>query len=337
MGGLLDVLTQKNGDSVSVLCPGGMMSAAVTEVMDACGASWPAAHTNAAEMSRLAVAMHDATGFGNIALPFCMTIEAECYGAHVAFGTAVAQPRTRGTVLPADASGALAKAHVGEGRGKGLAEAISLARRERPRTPIVGNVVGPFSLLGMLADPLALLRWTRRKPARVAEYMTEVTSFLVDFARMQVKAGADVICVAEPTATGEILGGERFGAIVKPHLDRLARSLHELGAPAILHICGDASCIIEELLTLPFDAVSFDSKVNIVSIVRSRPRWLPMGNVSPFLLEEGPESAVRETCLRLVAGGVRLVAPGCGIVPSTPVANLRAMSEACNRRDAGGA
>jgi len=53
-----------------------------------------------------------------------------------------------------------------------------------------------------------------------------------------------------------------------------------------------------------------------------------MGNVSAFLLKEGPPDRIIGRCRRLVAGGVRLLAPACGIIPTTPLAHLRAMRRA---------
>jgi len=319
-----------------VLCPGGMMSAAVSEVMAAAGALWPQAHRDASAMARLALAMHEATGFDNIAVPFCMTVEAEAFGARVDLGTLLSQPRVRGAILPPDGSGELPSPDLSKGGAVVLLEAIRLLRASRPDLPVIGNLVGPFSLLGMLADPLRVLRWCRRDPSCVARYLDALTDCLVDFGHRQVSSGADVICLAEPTATGEILGSGLFESLVAPRLTKIAHCLAAFGVPSILHICGDASAIRPQLIPLPFSAVSFDSMVDIVALAAARPPWAVMGNISPFLLETGPEDAVKDVCLRLLDGGIRLLAPGCGITPATPLAHLRAMGDALASRGDGG-
>jgi len=325
---LLGILQRRDGDLVSVLCPGGMMSLAVEEVMAEAGAAWPRAHEDAASMARLALAMQDATGFDNVAVPFCMTVEAERFGASVDLGGPLAQPRVRGSVLPADGTGALPTPDFTKGRGGALLEAIRLLRAARPDVPVIGNLVGPFSLLGMLADPLMLLRWTRRKPEIAARYLEEISGALIDFGRLQIAAGADLVCVAEPTATGEILGGRIFGLLVAGCLAKIAGALRAAGAPVILHICGDTSAIGDELRGLHVDAVSFDSMVDVVSLATRRPPWLVMGNLSPFMLQSGPERSVTQAVRNLAGGGIRLISPGCGVVPSTPAAHLRAVSQA---------
>ncbi|HUW58974.1 MAG TPA: uroporphyrinogen decarboxylase family protein [Planctomycetota bacterium] len=325
--GLLDILRGRAVGRAAVVCPGGMMSLAVTEVMTAADAAWPDAHRDAGTMLRLALAMHDAIGFDNVAMPFCMTVEAEAYGAPVDLGSVAVHPRVTGAILGTDGTDALPRPDFRAGRARTLLDALGTAKDHRPDLPLIGNLVGPFSLLGMLADPLRVLRWTRRRPQALQTYLDRITDDLIEFGRLQTEAGADVLSVAEPTATGEILGGTLFREHVLPHLDRLVRTLHAEGPGTIVHICGNVRPIEAELLELTADAVSFDSMVDVVALVRKTPPWRVMGNLDAFLLESGPIEAIRRRCRRLLAGGIGLLAPACSVIPVTPVAHLRVMRE----------
>ena len=309
----------------AVLCPGGMMSMAVTEVMDAAGAAWPAVHSDAEGMARLAAAMREATGFDNVAAPFCMTVEAEAFGAEVDMGDRTAQPHVVAPVLADDGSGRLPEADLRAGRAGVLLSALGELRRRCPDAAVIGNIVGPFSLLAMLADPLMVLRWTRRRPDLVEGYLDALTARLERFAVDQVEAGADAVCIADPTATGEILGGVLFERLALPCLNRLARRVRAAGAAAIVHICGDVARLRDALGALEVDAVSVDSMVDLPGLAAERPPWRVMGNVSAFALERGPAERIEGGSRRLAAAGVRLIAPACGLVPTTPVAHLRAM------------
>ena len=286
------------------------------------------AHSDAAVMSRLALAMQEATGFDNLAMPFCMTVEAEAYGATVDLGGLTTQPRVRGTVLAADGAGDLRRPDWQSGRAAVLLQAMATSRAARPDVPIIGNLVGPFSLLGTLADPLQVLRWTRKTPALVERHMARLAADLADFGRLQVAAGAEVVCIADPTATGEILGSALFGACVLPHLSRLVTDLRAAGARVIVHICGRVDAIDAELRRLPAHAVSFDSVADILGIAASRPPWQVMGNLSPPALERGPAESTYRRSRQLIEGGVRLVAPACGVIPTTPISHLGAMRQA---------
>jgi [methyl-Co(III) methanol-specific corrinoid protein]:coenzyme M methyltransferase len=305
-----------------------MMSLAVTEVMTAQGAPWPEAHRDEEAMLRLALAMQEATGFDSVALPFCMTVEAEAYGAAVDMGDMVTQPKVKRGVLPDDGSEELPTPDFRAGRAGTVLRAMSKARALRPDAALVGNLVGPVSLLGMLADPLQVLRWTHRQPEVLSRHLDRISESVIEFGRLQRLAGADAICIADPTATGEILGATQFRSFALPHLNRLAQVLRGAGLQVIVHICGDVRPIQAELSDLHTDAVSFDSMVDIVALAEAHPPWQVMGNVSAFLLEAGPAEAVVQHCRALVNGGVRLLAPACGVIPTTPVAHLRAMREA---------
>jgi [methyl-Co(III) methanol-specific corrinoid protein]:coenzyme M methyltransferase len=337
----LEVLRGRHPGRAAVVCPGGMMSMAITEVMDAGCAPWPEAHTDARTMLRLAVAMQEATGFDNLAMPFCMTVEAEAYGARIDMGTRTVQPRVVGRILQEDGHSCLSAGKgVGDmpvpdfesGRARVLIEALTYAADRGLDLPVVGNLVGPFSLLGMLADPLLVMRWTRRRPELLRDCLERITTDLCAFGRIEQRAGADVICIAEPTATGEILGGRLFREFVRPCLERLVETLHAAGVPVIIHICGDVAAIETELLEIPADAMSFDRPVDLVGLVAKRPPWEVMGNVDAFLLERGPADAIARSCRRLLEGGVRLLAPACGVVPNTPLSHLRAMRLAVDGR-----
>jgi [methyl-Co(III) methanol-specific corrinoid protein]:coenzyme M methyltransferase len=257
-----------------------------------------------------------------------MTVEAECCGAKVDLGSATSQPRVRGSVLAADGAGDLHEPDFTSGRAGTLLAALKRAKAGKPDLALIGNLVGPFSLLGMLADPLMLLRWTRRKPDLAHRHLDRLTDALIRVGTLQAEAGCDAVCIADPTATGEILGDSLFRSFALPYLNRITGQLRRAGTRAIVHICGNARAIEKELFELDADAVSFDSSVDIVAIAEKKPRWRTMGNVDTFLLDKGPAGAVRRSSRRLLDGGVKLLAPACGVIPTTPVSHLRAMREA---------
>ncbi len=339
---LLKALRGEETPRAAVVCPGGMMSLVVTEVLAAEGIRLADAHGDAGTMARLALAMQRATGFDNVAMPFCMTVEAERWGATVDLGNDLTQPKVRGTVLASDGTRRLSKPDFRAGRAATLLEAIRISRRERPDLPVIGNLVGPFSVLAMLADSLMVLRWTRRRPEVVDAYLAEITEGLAQFGALQLDAGADAICIAEPTATGEILGGELFGRFARPALHKLVSAVKKGSgpltpsggltpfSPVIIHICGDVKAIERELFALTPDAMSFDSMVSLPALAAKGPPWLVMGNVDAFLLERGPASRVAERARTLAEKGVRLLAPACGVVPTTPITHLRALRDAAN-------
>jgi len=97
---LLRVLRRQPVDRPPVICPGGMMNAAIVDVMTRAGHTLPAAHSDGALMSDLASDVHEHTGFENIGIPFCMTVEAEVLGSGINPGTLSCEPKIQQEAFP---------------------------------------------------------------------------------------------------------------------------------------------------------------------------------------------------------------------------------------------
>jgi MtaA/CmuA family methyltransferase len=141
-----------------------------------------------------------------------------------------------------------------------------------------------------------------------------------------VKAGADVISISDPTATGEILGPRNFQKFAVPFYQDIIQALHREGIPVILHICGNAHNIIESINAVNADAVSFDSVVNM-KVARESLKTGLMGNVNTQLLHTGEKEKILSITRNAILSKVDIVAPACGLSMATPVSNLRAMTE----------
>ena len=90
---LLNALGAKAVDRTPFICPGGMMTMIVTDVMDAVGCSWPEAHADSLKMAQLTLGANRLAGIENVGLPFCMTVEAEAMGAQIELGHRESEPR----------------------------------------------------------------------------------------------------------------------------------------------------------------------------------------------------------------------------------------------------
>lgn len=322
-----------------VVCPGGMMSFAVTEVMEQTGCWWPEAHTDAKAMATLAVAMAQTTGFDNVAVPFCMTVEAEALGATVNLGDSQVQPRIlhepllegdRATQPALAVEAAFQRAQLPSARDRRpvVLEALRLARAQAPDLALIGSLVGPVSLAGQLLEASLLLRALRREPDSVHRLLDYVTGFLEGFAVEQVKAGADVLMVADPTATGEILGPDRYREFAEPYLARLIDTLHAAGAPVLLHICGNPHTILPALAETKAEAVSLDELANLREAREVLTRQRLMGNLSARLLEAGPPEVILLASRKALGWGADILAPACGVLAGTPTRHLQAMAAA---------
>jgi [methyl-Co(III) methanol-specific corrinoid protein]:coenzyme M methyltransferase len=334
---LLLSLQGKEVDRPPVICPGGMMTMATCSAMESSGCEWPAAHSDAAAMAKLILATQRETNLECLAAPFCMTVEAEALGCKVDMGTTSIVPHVVSEPL-SDASeleGLPEFQPERSGRAPVVLEALNILKNESLPYPVIGAVVGPISLAAMVMEAGKFLRLARREPdmaERLIQFMENVT---LQFALAQRAAGADCVMVAEPTATGEVLGGRHFERLAEPSLSRILGALHEQGVPVILHICGDLSRILEELRRLAHNcqaplAISVDALVSGTLLRKKLTGCVRMGNVDTFLLERGTPSVI-DRAVRRAARQFHVVSPACGLVPTTPPENLRALVGAVRR------
>lgn len=327
---LLSILAGAGADRPACVIPGGMMNMTTTEVARAAGVGLPQAHTDPAEMVRLARAAHDLAGIENYGVPFCMTVEAEGMGARVDLGGATCEPHVVSGVIPSAADlGELRPLDPTRGRAATTLEAIRALHGLDDGVPVVGNLVGAVSVAGTVLDMEVLLREMVRRREQAHALCELVAQGLVAYGRAMVEAGADVVCIAEPSGTGEILGPRLFGAYTVRYLNEVIAGI---GAPAtIVHICGRLDRVLDEVARIDCDAFSFDATISVRAMRERLPGRVLMGNVSTFALEEATPEKVRTMTGVTLRSGVDVVAPACGISMSTPTENLRAMTDAVRR------
>lgn len=320
---LLAVLKGEMVDRPPVICPGGMMNAAVTEVVEGLDKNH---NVDLKAMVEAARKVRELTGFENYGVPFCMTIEAEPLGINVDLGDKTVEPRVTeyNQMDLSDIEDSYNIKPTESGRMPVVLEAIKELKNEN--IPIIGNITGPMSTATSIVDPLKLIKMLRKNPEKAYEFLEYVTEYSIEYIREMIKAGADVIAMSDPTATGEILGRRNFEKFILPLYKKIVSEVHHLGKNIIIHICGDAKTIIESLDTIGADALSFDSIVGM-RFAKGKLTTKLMGNVNTQLLQEGPKERIKSITENCIKSGVDIVSPACGLGMSTPIENLRVMTD----------
>jgi len=327
---LTRVLTRRSVDRPPVICTGGMMNAAVVQVMnEGGGPTLPAAHFSAEGMAELARRIHQATGFENLGVPFCMTVEPEVLGSEIDPGTLACEPKIAREGFASCEAVELREVSqlVRSGRIGTVIQAAYHLKRSHPDVPVVASLSGPVSTAASVVTPLAFLKELRTRPAAAHRVLDYVTRLLVEYAREVIDAGADVIAIGDPTATGEILGPKLFHDYAVRYLNQLSDAIHDVGKPVIIHICGDMSRSREHLAALHADAISVDALVSLKRLKEDFPQINTMGNVSTSLLEFGEADKVVRVTERLVRDGTDIISPACGLSTSTGLTNIRAITD----------
>jgi MtaA/CmuA family methyltransferase len=149
------------------------------------------------------------------------------------------------------------------------------------------------------------------------------------FAQAQVDAGVDLIGVGDAAAS--LIGPQLYEEFVWPYEQRLVQGLHAMGTRVRLHICGNINAILTPIGELGCDIVDLDFMVPVGDARRAMgPEPVLLGNVDPVrCLRDGTPDSIRAAlaeCHRQ-AGERYIIGAGCEIPRSTPLENVRAMTE----------
>ncbi len=324
----LGVLAQRPVDRAPVV---GVTSVVTGELMREVGTRWPDAHHDPEQMVRAGASAHVVCGLESVKVPFDMTVEAGALGADIDYGTETALPKIRAPRYEDPREFAIAGDALVRGRYPVVLEAIRLARRRHGETvPVISSMLGPFTLSGCLFGVETLLIWMIEEPEKVQAALTTATPLVGLYIEAQFAAGAHVVQVSEPTASGDLISPAQY-------LEHVASFHRQLTAgadrPLVTHICGNVTRHLPHLAAAGFRGVSFDAKTEIAEArARLKGKAALIGYVPTALLRDGSPAEVRAASGQCLAEGVDALNAGCAVAPDTPLDNIRAMIAAATGR-----
>lgn len=170
-------------------------------------------------------------------------------------------------------------------------------------------------------------------PGFVRELLEFSTELALDFARVQLEAGVDLIGVGDAAAS--LVGPQIYEEFVRPYEQRLVDGVHRMGGMVRLHICGNTNAIVGSMGRLGCEIVDIDAPVPM-SMARAAvgPDQILLGNLDPVavILNGPPTDVTQEVQSCHEAAGPRfIVGAGCEIPRDAPLGNVEALA-ACSRR-----
>lgn len=210
-----------------------------------------------------------------------------------------------------------------------LAAVAELRRQVGGELPVMGWVEGALAEAADLRGVSTLMTDLYDDPDWVLELAEVCLAQGIAFAHAQIDAGADLVGIGDAIASQ--VSPRMYRRFALPFEQRLVAAVHERGALARLHICGDTSRLLGDLATTGADIVDVDWMVPFGDAAASVGDAVVCGNQDPVavMLRGTPgdvTDAVR-TC-RSLAGGRFISMAGCEIPDGTPAANLHAQRRA---------
>jgi len=329
------VLNHQEVDRPPCICPGGMMNMVTEELMKLCEINFPDAHQNAQQMADLSEAVYKEGCFENYGVPFCMTVEAEEFGADIDMGSNIYEPHVINYNISSVAEWEKLEAiDFTKGRSSTVIDAIKILKAKNTEVPIIGNITGPISMASSIMEPVVFYKELRKNNEKAHEYMTFITKQITKFAIKQIEAGADIIAISDPSGTGEILGPKLFDEFAVKYINQIIAEVKRLGKRSIVHICGQMKNVYKEVNKIESDVLSFDSIVSISEAKKNLGNRLIMGNVSTYTIEFGEMQKIADMTKKCVLDGSDIISPACGLGMKSSLKNVRSMLSALTEGDA---
>ncbi|MFA5291508.1 MAG: uroporphyrinogen decarboxylase family protein [Phycisphaerae bacterium] len=212
---------------------------------------------------------------------------------------------------------------------------IEMMKLGLPDNVLVGAyVIGPVTLAGLLEGAQQVAMDSILDPEKLDELCKFSTSIIIEYARSLVNAGADMICILEPT--GVILGPQQFERFSGQYVNHILQIYRYAGVDTIYHICGNTMHLIDGMVKSGVGALSVDSPetgVNIVKMLEKVPqKVVVIGNVNPTkIMKDGSPELVAETTKDLLEKTAKypnfILSTGCDLPPGTPLKNMQVFME----------
>ncbi len=219
---------------------------------------------------------------------------------------------------------------LGGGRMHNGIQAVALLKEKVGKEKWVeGWVEGPCAEGADLRGINTLMLDFFDDPAFVRDLFEFVVAMELEFARVQVQAGADAIGLGDAAAS--LVGPDLYREFIFPYEKKLVDGLHAMGTKVRLHICGNTRLILDDLGWLGCDIVDLDS-LSPLEDARQKmgANQILLGNMNPVtVMRDGSSLDVFKAtaeCHRQ-AGKKYIVGAGCEIPRDTKPENVLALAE----------
>ena len=196
--------------------------------------------------------------------------------------------------------------------------------------PIMGWVEGALAEASDLRSMYLTMTDLVRRPEWLTELLEICAEVEIAFARAQVEAGADIIGLGDAVCSQ--ISPKMYRQFALPYEQRIFAAVRAMGAVGRLHICGNTTRLLPDMLQSGADIIDLDWMVDIEKAAQLFDNKVAIcGNFDPVavMLQGTPETVHAATLECIQKGGERLFSgAGCEIPDRTPRENLLAQYSA---------
>lgn len=164
-------------------------------------------------------------------------------------------------------------------------------------------------------------------PASVEKTMDIIVESAIEFITLQIKEGAH--CIGIGDSFGSQIGPVMYNQFAFNREKQLVDHIHNMGALAKLHICGNTEAILPSIIKTGADIIDIDHLVPSMSVFKSLlgPGQVFSGKANPVsIIQDGTPEIIRQSVIddSREAQGRCIISAGCEITPGTSIENMHA-------------
>lgn len=224
-----------------------------------------------------------------------------------------------------------------------VAEAVRLvAKHFGSKLPVIGFCGAPFTLASYMIEGGGSRHYINTKtlmyshPQVWDELLSKLVSVTSEYAMAQVRAGADVIQVFDSWVG--CLSVADYKKYVLPRTTELIATLKSTGAP-VIYFGTDTATLLTSMKETGADVIGLDWRIPLdEGWNRLGDSGAVQGNLDPVVLFadwKQVKSRAQEILTRAAGRPGHIFNLGHGILPETPVENVRALAEYVQEQTAG--
>ncbi len=192
-----------------------------------------------------------------------------------------------------------------------------------------------FTLAAQLYSPEKMMKAMIKSKDELHDFLQSLLDLQFEMIDQFSHIPSLIFHLSDPLASPALISPSFYREFADPYCRQLVQAIHSHQKEVTLHICGNTTKILDDMVETEVDILSLDQAVDLgeaSQIIGKRAAIL--GNVDPVgVLQEGQISDVQEAVKTAYekAGdhpGGFILGPGCDLPYHTPVENLQAFVQA---------
>ncbi|MFI4910948.1 MAG: uroporphyrinogen decarboxylase family protein [Sedimentisphaeraceae bacterium JB056] len=197
-----------------------------------------------------------------------------------------------------------------------------LSKNIGDRCMVAGWVDMPFAESCSICGVSELLMLTYENQQLVHTTLEFLTDIVIDFALLQIESGAHMVGAGDAAAS--LISPEMYREFALPYEKRVIQAVHNAGGLVKLHICGNTSALLEDMVKTDADLFNVDHMVDFdtACCVYGKAGKCFKGNLDPVadILQATPQVCAQKakSCIQKAKDTSYMLSAGCEIPADVP-------------------